>query len=1185
MDYVALPFIDNLAIPDTVMKNCKDIYTEYGKERMYEDLDNILYNTSSWKVNRTIRALYIYRLAMHQTRCYIESASDVELKPHALLSDEEIFNINAEFFEITEAELRSSVSNTSDVTLILYNAPKQSAAPNSITINKSNIDDIVHNLYYTMQIDTDQTKLKYNKIVYTATKKCTIKNITDELYEKAESKPLFYSLDGIGPIVAESQEKIVNVGDIITLYEVLRPDTAYKYVANNNKWYYRKLPKDISKYCRYCGDELVEYPEAHKPINSVITYNPNTTQEFYSSGSTFVVYVPKEAFTVDGVDLRAYYTWKHMILNGADVQFDSNLDSITIDRSNYKYSDGSTAIAIVLSKDVFKKKTTDTSNSGKIIDGDNTIELESVDFTIPIIDNVALKYYCKNKNCYLYWRNYFGYKWSYVDKDATVQYVDNNSNMSKTGFRLDDYVYDYTYKKSSDNAIPVMLTMSSRAGNGIPRNYRFDFEYKYATVRMTNNLASWFGRERITSLVDAYNKILISTFRKTMFTVVNRGVNSVLSEEELDAIYRIINILSVSQKISVIDFVYKYSQFEKKYYGKEGSIPDSTDSAYSEYTASLNYLISFLSDFHTSLMIPVEFMCYLICIMVLPKHVTIVSDINGSVGSKISLFAKSFTADSTDSIGLTKLGTGTIYKTVLSENIVKGKNSDNTVALLDQFYIMMDSNYNFSVYSFLLGNWVESSDYCKIIDKTVNPFYKNDYKIIKLISFTSKDGYSKLGCLSKELFMTFNLTTNEWDTAIAFSSEKIFGANKEFKDVIYDSEISSFVFVSDKQIKSMDELNIGSVVIIDASTSDDILLGYNSDINNNRFINNLITDDTLESIIHKYFYDESIDADKSTATNTVYVYTTKSDVKIWVKSIGIPHSYVASADCTVADLIPVTSPVDIAGTKFQYYSLNGSTSIENSDRITSVKSGESITIYSVYLLKSVNGVYTRFTEDYIRQMHEIYPNMVINTYAENYVADNYSTSLLTSFDKIFKASTMIDGTNKYLSYAIVNSDILQMVRLDAYSNPTPKLTLKFFDNISEIADVVSIDTDHKLIAVYKNQRLVKITSYMYNASILQEASTTDEVVIGASMLRNQCMIYTTYVTDKNNEKVIYGVYDKNVDSVEESPDDISAIIGTDKALASYDEIISYPANIDIYTSEYFRIANMESSEHYLARRS
>jgi predicted secreted protein len=72
---INIPYIDNIDIPSELIKKCKETYTQYGKRKMYDKLNALIYNREP---DISKRNLYIYHEAMKQSKECSENDGSVD---------------------------------------------------------------------------------------------------------------------------------------------------------------------------------------------------------------------------------------------------------------------------------------------------------------------------------------------------------------------------------------------------------------------------------------------------------------------------------------------------------------------------------------------------------------------------------------------------------------------------------------------------------------------------------------------------------------------------------------------------------------------------------------------------------------------------------------------------------------------------------------------------------------------------------------------------------------------------------------------------------------------------------------------------------------------------------------------------------------------------------------------------
>lgn len=75
--FLRIPCIDDAAIPESVIYNCKRIYETWGKTRVYDKLDEEMYKYEYAHnvTNRTLRYLNLYRHAFLETKCHFDNSN------------------------------------------------------------------------------------------------------------------------------------------------------------------------------------------------------------------------------------------------------------------------------------------------------------------------------------------------------------------------------------------------------------------------------------------------------------------------------------------------------------------------------------------------------------------------------------------------------------------------------------------------------------------------------------------------------------------------------------------------------------------------------------------------------------------------------------------------------------------------------------------------------------------------------------------------------------------------------------------------------------------------------------------------------------------------------------------------------------------------------------------------------
>jgi len=392
------------------------------------------------------------------------------------------------------------------------------------------------------------------------------------------------------------------------------------------------------------------------------------------------------------------------------------------------------------------------------------------------------KKYCSNNLCYV-WRGHVWKqsKWAYYNKDATVKVrtTSGTGYTSKLGFRLDDYTYIHAYNDSS-------LTMKSRASGGIRGDIHFDFEYKYATDGITNTPTP------IPEIVTAYDNYVLAVFKEVFSVCCERDPYTQLSPEEIECIFSIINDLDMSYKAEITDFVKRFAEFESSH--KDNVVP--TDPILlAEYNSMVSKFKSDLSLYHGTLMLPFEFMCWVFCFVTFPKHLVLVCDNVGAIGSKFLEGNIEFGVNSTSEFGIHAAGGAPGDRVVLCANRFH-KASFGSTTIYDQYYVLADQNYNFAVYSFLSNVWLSDKDKYPILNKdAIGIDTTVSRKLVSILSYVGSNGNTKISFVFDSGYIEYDVVLDTWGSFVITTS--LFPSGSQIIACSYDDTLDILLIVDD----------------------------------------------------------------------------------------------------------------------------------------------------------------------------------------------------------------------------------------------------------------------------------------------------------------------------------------------------------------------------------------------------
>lgn len=506
-----------------------------------------------------------------------------------------------------------------------------------------------------------------------------------------------------------------------------------------------ELNVDKNKYCKYCGRHLI-FPDGTKPtITTNLTYS-YTEEEYAALEGAITFDLPKEAY---GEKYRDVYTYQ-FIVNGTVL---GTAEAVVPDGTN---------------KFVLAKHTLSV--------GENLITIISVDHNEYAFELIP---YCNNANCFSVRKFDNIHRWQFVNYNATVPVLDTGSvgYVSKTGFRLDDYDYDYKYTDG-------LMTMEKRgSGLGVPRTFRFDFEYRFI--------------ENVPNYRKIYENILYTTFRKSLYSAITRGLDSILQPNEIDMMILMAECIDDSRKLAIADFIHDFMSFFKTY--RDTRPTESSEQLV--YDEKRQDLLNRLIDFHDLYVLPIEFMSLFFVSVSQSFRTLVYSDSLGGISSKLYYGNKIFPSTSITTIGISKKHNKPFVDTCYVDGLIHSV-SDSGVILHDNYYLLIDEDFGMEIFSFMDTSWVEDSSL-----NISSPPFEVTSKFLKIKILEFNDAKKGLVVFEDGLAM-FDFTNNTW---VDFGeSTYIIKPNgiSDIVDVDYLPRTNLFVISDRYRLVAIDKANV-----------------------------------------------------------------------------------------------------------------------------------------------------------------------------------------------------------------------------------------------------------------------------------------------------------------------------------------------------------------------------------------
>jgi hypothetical protein len=319
-------------------------------------------------------------------------------------------------------------------------------------------------------------------------------------------------------------------------------------------------------------------------------------------------------------------------------------------------------------------------------------------------------------------------KWSFIDRDSSIlkrsQSTQGYESISQ--FKLDDY--NNIQYNIYDNF--TTLNLKQRGGNAGIRIKRFDFEYKYSNSEYYNN---------------AYKEAIYTTFQRVFFLTLKHNIYNEISLNDAEAIHSILGDLPNIMKLSILSNVKKYVDFEK---GNEQD--DSFMDSFKE----------FLSTLHDTLMLPFEFITYIICALVNPLYEAIIEDSEGNVGTHLFRGNNNIFPSVSSCLGPSLKRSSIDHSLSLMIPKIPLLSDEDTV-LYDYLFINIANNYDINCYSFNSNKFLTN---IPLINEDNIPFLdiETDRKLVSLQYVTDTENHIILWIIYSDYIISYDCTNHIW---------------------------------------------------------------------------------------------------------------------------------------------------------------------------------------------------------------------------------------------------------------------------------------------------------------------------------------------------------------------------------------------------------------------------------------
>jgi hypothetical protein len=419
-------------------------------------------------------------------------------------------------------------------------------------------------------------------------------------------------------------------------------------------------------------------------------------------------------------------------------------------------------------------------------------------------------------------------KWSFLDKNATVKMrnVKGRGFIAESQFTLDDYAANSYYNNAYDSS--TKLSLKKRGGKAVMRIKRFDFEYKYSAHEYYTN---------------HYRKYLFDTFRRVFLTSVTNNVYNALPREEAESLYTILGSLANNLKLLIIRKIRDYILFEQAdksegaslsslyreisekleaiyliYKNDDGKYTvnsirehnltalekqqylDELEQIKTEYAAAnlSETFIDFLSEMHDTLLLPFEFIAYLMCALVNPRYQAIIENSEGIIGTHVFGGNNKILPHEVSSLGPSNENSRGHVLSKLITNIPLMYTDG--VTLFDNLFITADDAYNISCFSYNKNCLLTT---IPLVNKDLMPLDTSVSRVlIAILQSYDTEGNVIAWFVYQDAIITYDCTHHQWLTDVQdpfhivnFPLLELLESGTVCEEAHYDRESEQLIFL------------------------------------------------------------------------------------------------------------------------------------------------------------------------------------------------------------------------------------------------------------------------------------------------------------------------------------------------------------------------------------------------------
>jgi hypothetical protein len=185
---------------------------------------------------------------------------------------------------------------------------------------------------------------------------------------------------------------------------------------------------------------------------------------------------------------------------------------------------------------------------------------------------------------------------------------------------------------------------------------------------------------------------------------------------------------------------------------------------------------------------------------------------------------------------------------------------------------------------------------------------------------------------------------------------------------------------------------------------------------------------------------------------------------------------------------------------------------------------------------------------------------------------------IIKFKKIIILSSSNNEEGSSVSFIGYNGGICQIVEYSSSTGIKNAFTINCFDG-RPVCGIVKLDDSKKIYIIYKNQKIVELSTYLYSQYVFQKPKNQGYHVIGSGKTFCNTNESPVYITSNNKIFILHQLYNTN-NRISELKLPLSKFISEGSYIKSYKEYFIEEGSVSLFTNSYYALSGYIHSKKY-----